>query len=106
MDGTIYLIGEVDNDNRYKIGMTRGKASKRKRELQTGNSSELYVRFEYKTETPVMLEHMLHKHFQDSGLINEWFELKKEDADNFIDICDKIQKRIDALKDNPFFKRH
>ena len=53
-----------------------------------------------------MLEHMLHKHFQNSGLINEWFDLKKEDADNFIDICDKIQNRIDSLKDNPFFKRH
>ena len=105
MGGMVYLIGEIDNDGRYKIGMTRGKASERKRKLHTGNSSELYIRFEYKTETPVALERMLHKHFQNSGLINEWFELKKEDADNFIDICDRMQGCIDALKDNPFFKR-
>ena len=47
--GYIYLI-EDKNNNTYKIGVTKGDPKKRLKNLQTGNSSELEIKylFEYK----------------------------------------------------------
>ena len=42
--GFVYLIGEVDNRNTFKIGVTKKQnIEERKKELQTGNSNELYI---------------------------------------------------------------
>lgn len=46
---------------------------------------------------------MLHMHYHDKQTINEWFELTEDDVNNFLLICDKYQKIIDSLNDNPFF---
>ena len=43
--GYVYLIGEKDKPNIYKIGSTRAKnIITRLNQLQTGNSSELYIK--------------------------------------------------------------
>lgn len=101
--GKIYLIGEVGNEGRYKIGMTRGCSDKRKKALQTGNAEELYVRYEYETPTPVKLEAMLHRLYKPKQLLNEWFELTEDDAMCFMETCQKYQNTINALSENPFF---
>jgi len=102
--GYIYLIGEVGNENRFKIGSTRGKnANNRLKQLQTGNSEELYVKHIYETSRPFKLEKMLHNKFKSSNLVGEWFELSKDDVDNFINTCNEFQNIINALKENPFF---
>lgn len=102
--GYIYLIGEIGNENRYKIGSTRCKdINKRLKQLQTGNSEELYIKESFETTHPFKLETMLHNRFKSSNLIGEWFELSNEDVRAFKGVCEGLQKIIDSLKDNPFF---
>ena len=102
--GYVYLIGEIDNKGKYKIGSTRAKdINKRLKQLQTGNSSELYIKESYEKEHPFKLEKMLHNHFKSSNLIGEWFELSESDTEAFRGICEEKEKIISCLKDNPFY---
>lgn len=102
--GYVYLIGEMDNKGRYKIGSTKAKdVNKRLKQLQTGNSSELFIKESYETEHPFKLEKMLHNHFKSSNLIGEWFELSESDTEAFKRVCEEKEKIISSLKDNPFY---
>ena len=102
--GYVYLIAENGFDDRYKIGSTKSnKADHRLKQLQTGNSNKLYLKDSFETDVPFKLEKMLHNHFKDKGTIGEWFELDKSDIKNFNTICEKFQKIIDSMRDNPFF---
>ena len=102
--GYVYLIGENNDLDHYKIGCTnKKKIEGRINELQTGNPNELILVKYYETDKPYKLEMMLHNHFKYNNDINEWFSLNKDDVDNFKNICDKYQNIIDSLKDNPFF---
>jgi len=104
--GFVYLIGEKNNDNRYKIGSTRAKdVNHRLKQLQTGNSSELYIKEAFETDHPFKLEKMLHNHFVNKHLTGEWFDLSKADTGAFRGICEEKMKVIDSLKDNPFYFR-
>jgi hypothetical protein len=88
--GFVYLIGETDNNGRYKIGSTRAKkVDKRLKQLQTGNSSELYIKETFETEHPFKLEKMLHNHFENKRLSGEWFELSEADTGAFSGICEE-----------------
>ena len=102
--GHVYLIGEIDNPYKYKIGSTRAKdVNHRLKQLQTGNSSELYIKESFETEYPFKLEKMLHNHFKSSNLIGEWFELSEADTGDFRGICEEKIRVIESLKDNPFY---
>ena len=102
--GYVYLIGETENPGKYKIGSTRAKdINTRLKQLQTGNSSELYIKESFETEHPFKLEKMLHNHFKSSNLIGEWFELSEADTEAFKGICAEKMKVIDSLKENPFY---
>lgn len=102
--GYVYLIGEMNNKGRYKIGSTKAKdVNKRLKQLQTGNSSELFIKEIYETEHPFKLEKMLHNHFKSSNLIGEWFELSESDTEAFKRVCEEKEKIISSLKDNPFY---
>ena len=102
--GYVYLIGETNNVGKFKIGSTRAKdVNKRLKQLQTGNSSELFIKESYETEHPFKLEKMLHNHFKSSNLIGEWFELSDDDIRDFKSVCEEKERIISALKDNPFY---
>lgn len=101
--GYIYVIGESDNPNHYKIGFTRNSIENRMKKLQTGNSNELYIKYCYFSNNVTKLEKMLHSHYKNFHTINEWFEITPTEMNNFIDVCEKYQKIIDSLQDNPFF---
>ena len=102
--GYVYLIGEIDKVGKYKIGSTRAKdVNKRLKQLQTGNSSELFIKESYETEHPFKLEKMLHNHFKSSNLIGEWFELSESDTEAFRGVCEEKEKIISCLKNNPFY---
>ena len=102
--GYVYLIGEIGNEGKYKIGSTRVKSvDKRLKQLQTGNSSQLYIKDSFETAHPFKLEKMLHNHFADKSLIGEWFELSEADTEAFREICEDKMRVIESLKDNPFY---
>ena len=102
--GYVYLIGEIGNEGRYKIGSTRAKkVATRLKQLQTGNANELYIKESYETEYPFKIEKMLHNRFKNANIINEWFELSEDDVKDFKGICEECSKVIDSLKENPFY---
>ena len=100
----VYIIGTNELDNHYKIGITTGKLENRLKKLQTGNSAELYFRKTFQTNTPFKLELMLHNHYHDKNIMNEWFYLDEEAVADFVNQCKRLQENIDSLKENPFFK--
>lgn len=102
--GYVYLIGEKNKKGKYKIGSTRAKdVNKRLKQLQTGNSSELFIKESYETEHPFKLEKMLHNRFKSSNLIGEWFDLSESDTEAFKSVCEEKEKIIMSLKNNPFY---
>lgn len=100
--GYVYLICDPSND-RFKIGVTRDLKSNRVKKLQTGNSTELFIMDIYETEWPFRLETLLHKHFSNKHVLNEWFALDVTEVTKFHGICEQLENNIKALKDNPFF---
>jgi hypothetical protein len=103
MYGYVYLIGELDNKDVYKIGVTRKTVEERLKELQTGSSNELYIRSYFQSTSPYKLEKMLHRKFAKNNKINEWFTLTESEAKDFINTCQENEEIIVALKENPFF---
>ena len=102
--GYVYLIGEIENSGRYKIGSTRAKdVNHRLKQRPTGNASELYMKASFETEHPFKLEKMLHNHFKYKNLSGEWFGLSEADTEAFRGICEEKMKVINSLKDNPFY---
>lgn len=104
-NGCVYLIADYNNEV-YKIGVSRNCASKRMKQLQTGNSNELTLLYTHKTEYPYRLESILHNRFKFKQIHNEWFALDNEDIKNFDKICEEIDKTIQIMKDNPFFSKN
>lgn len=102
MGGYVYLIADRNN-NTYKIGVTKSDPIKRLKKLQTGNSSELELKYQYECQYPYRLETMLHKHYQQFNELNEWFAL--ENPNEFPDKCKEFNNIIDSLKGNPFFAK-
>ena len=102
--GYVYLIGETNNNGRYKIGSTRAKdVNHRLKQLQTGNSNPLFLKAYYETSRPFKLETMLHNKYKNNNVIGEWFELNEEEVDSFGSTCHNLQNIIDSLKENPYF---
>lgn len=103
--GSVYLLGDSEKEGIFKIGVTRGDIQKRIKKLQTGNAGEIYLVSYYETEHPFLMEKMLHTKFFGDKVLNEWFSLTTEEVVAFKKSCEEIQKTIDALKDNYFFKK-
>ena len=104
--GYVYLIGNWDTPNVYKIGVTRGGIKKRIKELQTGNPGEMWTVKYHETDYPFFLEKQLHFRLRDGHIQGEWFELKPIDVTCFETICDSIEEMINGMKDNPFFMKN
>lgn len=103
MKGYVYLICDLEKNNAYKIGVTKNIVEERKKELQTGNSSELHICNYYETDFPYKIELMMHNKYKQKNIKNEWFRLTDEEALNFKNECKKCEDIIISLKDNPFF---
>lgn len=101
----VYLIGERNNPNLFKIGSTRKKnILERLKQLQTGNPEELYIKEYFETSKPFLLENMLHRHYFKENTFNEWFELNEEKIKGFKDTCEKYQNIIESLKNNSYMQ--
>ena len=100
--GIVYLI-EDKNNNCYKIGVTKGDPVKRLKKLQTGNPSELELKYTYECEYPYRLETLLHTQYKLVNELNEWFAL--ENPNEFLNKCVELDGVINLLKENPFFAK-
>lgn len=99
----IYLINQWGTDY-YKIGTTKNKPIKRRKQLQTGNPEELTIVKEFESKHPFKLEKLLHIKYSTNNCLGEWFELTDADVFDFINVCSKFEKTIIYLKqNNPFF---
>lgn len=106
MPGYVYLITELDSEKYYKIGCTKKQdIEQRKKELQTGNSSELHMINYFKTEYPYKLEKMLHMCYANKCKLNEWYELYDTEVLSFNDTCQKYEDILNSIKNNPFFNQ-
>lgn len=101
----VYLLKDVSDNNYYKIGVTRAKnIEKRIKQLQTGNSNEIYLVDFYETQYPFLIEKMMHNKFMNQNYLNEWFILTNDDVKQFKDNCKKCENIISSIKDNPFLE--
>ena len=53
-----------------------------------------------------MIEKKLHRKYTGANVLNEWFKLSDDDVERFSSDCQKEEKAIEALKDNPFFSKY
>lgn len=104
MFGFVYLIYD-EGKNLYKIGVTKNPVEKRLKKLQTGNATELTIKNTHQTNYIYRMENMLHNHFSNKCVLNEWFELTTDDVNNFQALCDKFEETIKALLSNPLFTK-
>jgi len=103
--GCVYLLGDWEKENFFKIGVTRGDINKRIKKLQTGNGGEMFLVYKYETEHPFLMENMLHLWYKDKNILNEWFELSNEDIKQFKEDCKKADEIIMSMESNYFFQK-
>lgn len=101
----VYLICDPGQDM-YKIGVTKNLYSKRMKQLQTGNGSELHLVKYYQTFYPFTIEQFMHNKFFKERQHGEWFTLTTEDIHNFQKYCEEYEELIEKLKENPFFAKN
>jgi len=103
--GFVYLLENSNDSNTvYKIGFTKGTIQSRIKPLQTGNAYEITELYKFKTKYNQKLETCLHRHYKMDRMKGEWFNINETEVENFLNICERLEKAFDSLKDNPFFK--
>ena len=100
----VYLICDSAQEL-YKIGVTKNLYSKRMKQLQTGNGTELHIVNYHETYYPFRIEKLLHNRFQSKREHGEWFRLDMEDITSFSTLCEEFEEFIDLMKVNPFFAK-
>lgn len=101
---TIYLL--EDQVGNYKIGFTKHNAVKRKKSgLLTGNSGDLIIIHEFKTNHNRKVETILHGRLKHKHVVREFYALDDAEVSNFINMCETIERGLDAIKSssNPFY---
>lgn len=94
---TIYLL--EDQVGNYKIGFTKHNASKRKKSgLLTGNSGDLIIIHEFKTNHNRKVETSLHNLYSHRHVVREFYCLDAPEVSNFMKTCGTIEKGLDAIK--------
>jgi hypothetical protein len=82
--GTVYLLGEFCDNGRFKIGITTKTVDVRLKQLQTGNSQELFIVNHYTSKNYRPIERYLHRKYCPDRAMGEWFSLSPEAVNNFI----------------------
>ena len=104
--GVVYLLCELSDNERFKIGVTKRDVDKRIKELSTGNSNEIINKFE--SEYYKKVESSLHRKFhtyKTSEGGTEWFDLPVDEVIGFTKTCKEVEKTIIyMIEHNPFFK--
>ena len=101
--GYVYLLAEMGDKLRYKIGITKNNVEKRVKQLKTGNSDDIMIINTYKSSNYKKIERMLHTKFKTDRIHLEWFTMTDEQVLEFISEAKKADETIDFLKNNPFY---
>ena len=101
----VYLICDSSQDL-FKIGVTKNIYSKRLKQLQTGNGTELHLVTYHETYYPYRLETYLHNKFKNKNEHGEWFRLDLEDVVSFKEICEKYEQTISIMLENYHFAKN
>ncbi|MEG1142771.1 MAG: GIY-YIG nuclease family protein [Clostridia bacterium] len=95
----IYLLQVGDY---FKIGYTKNSVEKRVKQLQTGSPDKITICEVFETKHGMKVERTLHSIFSHKRTNGEFFYLDVKDKINFVQICGKIEKGLDAIQ-NSFF---
>ena len=101
--GYVYLLSEMGDNLKYKIGFTKNNVEKRIKTLSTGNSNEIMLIHKYKSEHYKKIEQMLHLIFHREREHLEWFNLNDEQVSTFLLEAKKADETIDFLKKNNLY---
>jgi hypothetical protein len=106
--GYVYLLLQIDNNNEetYKIGVTKRNINIRVSELQTGNPNKISLHTKYESKNYLKVEKWLHRKYKTkTEAKNEWRILTDEEVFSFINNCKEADDNIQFLLDNnEFFK--
>ena len=98
INGYVYLICDPSNDL-FKIGVTRNLNSKRLKQLQTGNGTELILKYLYPSEFPFEVEKRMHWKYNHKREVGEWFYLDVKEILNFMEDCKEKEETIRNIKE-------
>jgi hypothetical protein len=102
--GYVYLLAEMGDNLRYKIGITKNSVEKRLKQLATGNSDKIIILNSYYSPNYKKIERMLHRQFSSDRKHLEWFTMTDEQVISFLPEAKKADDIIDFLtKNNSFF---
>lgn len=103
-NGYVYLLAEMGDKLRYKIGITKNDVDKRVKQLRTGNPDDIIILNTYKSSNYKKIERMLHTRFKPERTHLEWFTMTDEQVLSFTSEAKKADETIDFLKkNNPFY---
>ena len=106
--GIVYLLCELSDNERFKIGVTKRDVDKRIKELSTGNSNEIHLVNKFESEYYKKVESSLHRRFhayKTSEGGTEWFDLPVDEVIGFTKTCKEVEGTIIYMMEhNPFFK--
>ena len=93
VNGTLYVIGPDIPNTPYKIGITSGyDTSKRKTAIQTNHWMEMKEIWKSDIMDRVdIMEKKLHNYFKDKRVRGEWFNISKKDIDNLPSIINQLK---------------
>jgi hypothetical protein len=96
VNGTVYVIGPHISGTPYKIGITSGtKTDRRKSALQTSHWLELKEVWKSTLlDRADIVEKKLHKHFENKRVRGEWFNLDQQDLDSIPGLIENFGTKI------------
>ena len=105
MNKFVYLIQSTESEL-YKIGVS-SNPKRRIKTFQTACPYELKIVETFESKYPYKVETFLHNNFKymkrdenEDTLGGEWFNLTKEQVENFIHQCKQVENNITLLKEN------
>ena len=101
--GKVYLLEEMGDKLRYKIGVTKNEMKNRVNPLKTGNSDDIMAIYTYESAHYKKIEKMLHRKFQKNHHRLEWFEMTDEQVQSFLFEAKKADETIDFMLKNNYF---